>query len=127
MCRINTIPATKEQLDQLRDPAALAAIDVIKRNGWLAVDAKSLDQAFAAEPGHPAKTSLEEEARNGGAFAVLQFAVLLSFTALAILLSSFQKNLSPTVFVLWGALGVCSGLLVRRYPGRLYGKRRSRA
>jgi hypothetical protein len=127
MCRITTNPATKEQLSQLRDPAALAAIEVIKQNGWLAIDAKSLERAFAADPGHPAKSSLEEEARNGGAFALLQFSVLLAFTALAILLSSFQKNLSPTVFVLWGALGVCSGLLVRRYPGRLYGKRRSRA
>jgi hypothetical protein len=127
MCRIKTIPASKEQLSQLRDPAALAAIEVIKQNGWLAIDAKTLDRFFSAEPGHQAKAALEEEARNGGAFALLQFAVLLGFTALAILLSSFQPNLSPTVFVLWGALGVCAGLLVRRYPGRLYGKRRSRA
>jgi hypothetical protein len=127
MSNTKSIPATKEQLSQLREPAALAALETLKQNGWLAVDARSLDRVFAAEPSHPAKAALEEEARNGGAFALLQFAVLIGFTACAILLSSVAKNLTPTLFVEWGALGVCAGLLVRRYPGRLYGKRRARA
>jgi hypothetical protein len=126
MSNTKTIPATKEQLSQLREPAALAALETLKQNGWLAVDARSLDRAFAAEPTHPAKVALEEEARNGGAFALLQFAVLIGFTAIAIFMSSVAK-LTPTLFVEWGALGVCAGLLVRRYPGRLYGKRRARA
>ncbi|KVP39949.1 hypothetical protein [Burkholderia ubonensis] len=126
MCQ-KTLPATQEQLTKLRDPAALAAIDVIKKTGWLAADAKSLDKFFAADPNHPAKTSLDEEARNGGAFAVFQFAVLIGFVLLAISISSFQATLSPMVFVLWGALGVCAGLLASRYPGRVFGKRKTRA
>ncbi len=123
MCQ-KTKPATPEQLKQLRDPAALAAFEVVKKNGWLAADAQSLDKFFADDPSHPAKDSLEEEARNGGAFALMQFAVLFIFAALAILISSHQKTLSPQIFVLWGVLGVGAGLLAGKYPGRIFGKRK---
>lgn len=126
MC-FKTLPATHEQLNQLRDPAALAAIEVIKKTDWLAADVKSLDKFFAAEPNHPAKLALEEDARNGGMFALFQFAVLIGFAALATLISAFQPTLTPMVFVLWGVLGVGAGLLVAKYPGRFYGKRKTRA
>lgn len=116
--------ASQAQLATLRDPAALAAIEVLTQTGWFAADTQSLEQFFKAEPGHPAKVALDNEARNGGQLAVLQFAVLLGFTAIAIFVSSIQRTLSPTVFVLWGALGVCAGLLAARYPGRLFGKRK---
>lgn len=116
--------ASQDQLATLRDPAALAAIEVLKQTGWFAADAQSLAQFFKAEPSHPAKAALDNEARNGGQLAVLQFAVLLAFTAVAIFISSVQRTLSPTVFVLWGALGVCAGLLAAKYPGRLSGKRK---
>lgn len=119
--------ASLAQLATLREPAALAALDVVKQAGWLAADAQSLEQFFKADPGHPAKFALEDEARNGGRFAVLQIAVLCGFTILAILISSFEQTLSPTVFAMWGALGVCAGLLVAKYPGRLFRKRRFNA
>lgn len=115
--------ASQDQLSTLRDPAALAAIEVLKQTGWFAADAQSLEQFFKADPTHPAKVALEDEARNGGQHAVLQVAVLLGFTAAAIAMSSVQRTLSPTVFVLWGALGVCAGLLAAKYPGRLFAKR----
>lgn len=115
--------ASQAQLTTLRDPAALAALEVVKQAGWLAADAQTLEQFFKADPSHPAKASLDTEARNGGKFAALQIAVLLGFTILAILITSFQKTLSPTVFVLWGALGVCAGILVAKYPGRFFRKR----
>jgi hypothetical protein len=115
--------ASQDQLSTLRDPAALAAIEVLKQTGWFAADAQSLEQFFKADPSHPAKVALDEEARNGGQHAVLQVAVLLGFTAIAIFMSSVQRTLSPTVFVLWGALGVCAGLLAAKYPGRIFGKR----
>lgn len=123
MCQLKTNPASADQLNALRDPAALAAIDVLKQAGWFAADVQSLDKFFQAEPGHPAKAALEDEARNGGQHALLQFAILLAFTASAIVVSSLQRTLSPTVFVLWGSLGVCAGLLAAKYPGRLFGKR----
>lgn len=125
MCQIQ--PATQEQLNKLRNPDALAALEVIKQTGWLAADVKSLDKFFSEEPAHPARESLVEEARNGGQLALIQFAVLFAFTALAVLISSHQSTLSPYVFVLWGSLGVCAGLLAARYPGRIFGKRRERA
>ena len=115
--------ASPDQLAILRDPAALAALEVVKQAGWLAADAQSLEQFFKGDTAHPAKASLEADARNGGKFAALQIAVLFGFTILAILISSFQQTLSPTVFVLWGALGVCAGLLVAKYPGRIFRKR----
>lgn len=122
MCKSTIKPATREQLNQLRDPGALHAIELLKKAGWLAVDTKSLNKVFAAEPSHPVRQALYDEARTGGKFAALQIAVLLGFTALAIVLSSLQPVLSPTVFTLWGALGVCAGLLVSNYPGRLFKK-----
>lgn len=125
MCQIK--PATQEQLSKLRNPDALAALDVLKQTGWLAADVQSLDKFFSADPGHPAKEGLLEEARNGGQLALIQFAVLFVFTALAVLISSHQSTLSPYVFVLWGSLGVCAGLLTARYPGRIFGNRRERA
>ena len=115
--------ASQDQLATLRDPAALAAIELFKRAGWFAADTQSLEQFFKGDPSHPAKAALDQEARNGGQFALLQVAVLLGFTLFAILISSFQRVLSPTVFVMWGALGVCAGLLAARYPGRLFRKR----
>lgn len=119
--------ASQDQLATLRDPAALAAIELFKRAGWFAADAQSLEQFFKADPGHPAKAALDHEAQTGGRFALLQIAVLLGFTLLAILISSYQRTLSPTVFVLWGALGVCAGIMVAKYPGRLFRKRTQRA
>jgi hypothetical protein len=127
MCQVNTKPASDAQLQQLRDPAALAALAALKDADWLAVDVHSLDRFFASDPTHPAKRALEEDARNGGRFALIQFAVLIGFTLLAIGISAFQPKLSPMVFVLWGSLGVCAGLLVAKYPGRFFGKRKSRA
>lgn len=121
MCK--TKPATTEQLNALRDPAALAALDVLKQTGWLAADAQSLEKFFAAEPSHAAKSALIEEARNGGQLALIQFAVLFGFTALAVPISAAQQTLTPMVFVLWGALGVCAGLLTAKYPGRVFRKR----
>jgi len=126
MCQFKINPASTVQLDQLRDPAALAAIEVLKQTGWFAADAQSLDKFFQADPGHPAKLALEDEARNGGQFALFQFAVLFGFGALAVLISAHQKTLSPMIFVLWGVLGVSVGLLVAKYPGRLFGKRKAR-
>ncbi|HDR9103365.1 hypothetical protein [Paraburkholderia sp. A3RO-2L] len=123
MCQILQRPATPDELSQLRDPAALATLEVLKKNGWLAVDAQSLTRFFAPEPAHPAKVALEEEARSGGLLAVVQFAVLLGFAALAILISSFERTLSPMTFVLWGVLGVGAGLLTAKYPGRVFRKR----
>lgn len=127
MCQMKTNPASEHQLEQLRDPAALAAIEVFKQAGWFAADVQSLDQFFSADPRHPAKAALEDEARDGGQFALVQFAVLFGFAALAILISAHQKTLSPVIFVLWGVLGVTTGLLVAKYPGRLFGKRKLRA
>lgn len=117
-------PASQAQLATLRDPAALQAIEVFKQAGWFAADAQSLEQFFKGDSTHPAKTALEPEARNGGKFAMLQIAVLLSFIAVAIVISSFQRTMSPTMFVEWGALGVCAGLLVNKYPARLFRKPR---
>lgn len=119
--------ANQAQLQQLSDPASLAALDIIKRAGWLAVDAQALEKFFKDDLNHPAKLLLDNEARQGGKFAALQVAVLLSFTVFAILISSFQQTLSPTVFVLWGALGVCAGLLAAKYPARFFRKRAQRA
>ncbi|MBU9199934.1 hypothetical protein KTD31_00775 [Burkholderia multivorans] len=123
MCQIQQRPATPDQLSQLRDPAALATLEVLKKNGWLAVDAQALNRFFTPEMSHPAKLALEEEARSGGLLAVVQFAVLLGFAALAILISSFERTLSPMTFVLWGVLGVGAGLLTAKYPGRVFKKR----
>ena len=125
MCQIK--PATQEQLNTLRTPDALAALEVLKQTGWLAADVQSLDKFFSDDRSHPAKESLLEEARNGGQLALIQFAVLFSFTALAVIISSHQSTLTPYVFVLWGSLGVCAGLLAASYPGRVFGKRRMRA
>lgn len=127
MCKLKTTPASQEQLALLRAPAALAAIEVLKETGWFAADAQSLEKFFSAEPNHPAKQSLEEDARNGGLFALFQIAVLLGFGAMALLLTAFQPQLSPMVFVLWAVLGVGAGLLVAKYPGRLFGKRKVKA
>jgi hypothetical protein len=127
MCQVNTKPANDAQLQQLRDPAALTALSTLTEVDWLAVDVHALDRFFANDPTHPAKRALEETARQGGRFALLQFAVLIGFTLLAIVISAFQQTLSPVTFVLWGSLGVCAGLMVSKYPGRFFGKRKSRA
>lgn len=120
-------PASQAQLNQLRDPGALQAIEVLQRTGWLAPDTPSLEKFFEADPTHPARLALNESARNGGSLAVIQFAIFLSFTALAVIISAFHTTLPITLFVLWGVLGIGGGLLALKYPGRIFRKRNTGA
>lgn len=117
-------PANSAELEALRAPVALVALEALKKSGWLETDVQSLDKFFAAEPGHPAKVLLADAARNGGKLAVIQLGVLAAFTAAAIALSSVNHTLTPVVFTLWGSIGVCAGLLAAKYPGRFTKKRK---
>lgn len=110
--------ATADNLAVLKTPEGLATIELLKQAGWLETDASSLRTFFAAEPDQPAKNALADVMLNGGKLAVIQASVLIGFTALAIIMTAMHRSMSPLVFTLWGALGVCFGLLTANYPGR---------
>lgn len=109
--------SSPELMDRLREPAALAALEVAVANHWLAVDVESLDRVFAAEPNHPARNLLAHEARSGGRMGLIQYGILSGFFALAFVLTIFSPKMPPLLFFMWGGLGVAIALMVKKYPG----------
>lgn len=125
-----TSPATlytkssQELMDLLRHPAASAALEVARSNKWLSVDAAALDALFAAEPNHPVRAILAEDAKFGGTVGAIQYGILMGFFGLAFLLTMFKPEMPPMLFVMWGALGVAAALMTKKYPGLIFGARK---
>lgn len=113
--------SSKELMDTLRQPAAIAAFEVARQNKWLTVDAQSLSALFAAEPNHPVREMLEGDAQTGGTFGFLQYAILMAFFGLAFGLTMFMPTMPPLLFFMWGALGVAAALLTRKHPKLIFG------
>ena len=107
------------QLDMLRTPAAGAALTTALEQGWLSLDTKSLDNYFSQEPDHPVRILLASAAADGGTAGMLQFSILLGFYGLALMLTMFKPQMPLLLFCMWGALGVATGLLAKKYPARL--------
>lgn len=115
---LSDLRASPELMAQLRHPAAITAFRLARKMGWLSVDHPSLDALFAAEPNHPLKAELLSDAQTGGALGMLQYVVLSVFFGLAFLVTIMlpTKEMPPMLFVLWGAIAVCAGLLAKKYP-----------
>ncbi len=113
------LPAAPAELDTLRSVEAQAVLTLLHKNGWLSADVPAVKSFFAAEPQHPAKDTLMAAAACGGAAGYLQMAVLLGFAAMALVLTSFQPEMNPMLFALWGAIGVSLALTLRKHPGFL--------
>lgn len=113
--------ATPEQLEQLRDPAAVAAIEQARKNGWLTVGEDSLASYFGADTEHPVRKLLAEDAEMGGEVGMLQFVVLLLFFLMAFGASVFSaSSIPPVVFVMWCAIGVAAALLSKKHSRLLF-------
>lgn len=119
------MPQPEINLDRLRDPAALDALRFAREQGWLDVDSVSLKKAFEVQPDHPLRAELEADASRGGRAAELLLAVLYSFLVVTLVLTSIQPAMSLVTYGMWPTLGIALGLVYRRYPARLPGRKRA--
>lgn len=111
-------PATSDELALLSDPVALKVLALIKRNHWLGLDIKELNQYFGSSD-HPAKKDLVQEARTGGKYGTHLVILTLIFLGVILFVTSFVGLKDPVIFVMWAVLGVVFGLLLGRYPAHL--------
>lgn len=109
--------ATSDELARLKTPDAQAALGLLHSQGWLTADVPSVNAFFQNEPTHPAATQLLAEAQYGGVAGVLTAILLFVFALGALIQVSIAHRMNLSVFVLWGALGVATALLVRQHPG----------
>lgn len=109
--------ATADELASLKTPDALAALGVLHRQGWLTADVPKVTAFFQNDPQHPAAAQLLEEAQYGGTAGVMTAVLLFVFALGALIQVSVAHKMNLSVFVLWGALGVATALLVRQHPG----------
>lgn len=112
--------ATPEQLEQLRDPAAVAAIEQAHKNGWLTVGEDTLASYFGTDTEHPVRKLLAEDAEMGGDVGMLQFVILLLFFLMAFGASVLSATIPPVVFVMWCAIGVTAALLSKKHSRLLF-------
>lgn len=120
MCKTKLPQATPEQLEQLRDPAAVAAFEQARKNGWLTVGEDSLASYFGQDVEHPVRKMLEADAEMGGDVGMLQFVILLMFFLLAFGVSVLSATIPPVVFVMWCAIGVAAALLGKKHSRLLF-------
>jgi hypothetical protein len=109
--------ATADELARLKTPDAQAALAILHSQGWLTANTPTVTAFFQNEPDHPAAKPLLEDAKYGGAGGVLTAILLFVFALAALIQVSVAHKMSLSVFVLWGALGVATALLVRQHPG----------
>ncbi|GBG14505.1 33 kDa chaperonin [Novimethylophilus kurashikiensis] len=114
--------ATPELLAQLRTPEALAAIQVARDNKWLMVDEPSLQAVFADDKEHPVYKLLEEDAKTGGLFGLVQYSILAVFFGLAFGMTIFKPHMPAMLFVMWGAIATATALLYKKHPALIMGK-----
>ncbi|MBK3780044.1 hypothetical protein G3A43_07225 [Paraburkholderia aspalathi] len=109
--------ATADELTRLETPDAQAALAILHQQGWLTADAPTVKAFFKDDPDHPASAVLLKEAEFGGLAGILQAILIFVFALGALIQVSVAHKMSLSVFVLWGALGVTTALLVRQHPG----------
>ncbi|MEX3983626.1 hypothetical protein AB4Y45_32110 [Paraburkholderia sp. EG287A] len=109
--------ATADELATLKTPDALAALGILHRQGWLTADAPKVNAFFQNDPSHPAAAQMLAEAQYGGTAGVLTAILIFVFAIGALIQVSVAHKMSLSLFVLWGALGVTTALLVRQHPG----------
>lgn len=107
----------------LSQPAARDALRFARQQGWLDVDNISLEKAFENHPAHPLRAELKADAQVGGRAASLLIAVLFSFLLVTLVLTAVQQTMSLVTYGMWGALGTALALVLKRYPGRLPGRK----
>lgn len=116
MCKQKTLPANTALLATLDTPDALTALEAMAARNWVTMGADDLDIFFQEDPSHPAKEVLRKAAATGGALGMMQLVVFCAFFGMAFLVSTLQPTLSPTIFIMWGALGVALALLWKKHP-----------
>lgn len=116
MCTKNVQPASTDILNYLADPAALHVLEELAGKNWVTMGKDDLEIYFKNDPSHPAKALLLTAAETGGLLGMIQMVVFCVFFGMAFLVSTLQPTLSPTIFIMWGALGVVLALLWRKHP-----------
>jgi hypothetical protein len=109
--------ATADELTRLDTPDAQAALAILHAQGWLTADVPTVKAFFKNDPDHPATAVLLQDAEFGGTAGILTAVLILVFAIAALIQVSVAHKMSLSVFVLWGALGVATALLVKQHPG----------